>query len=397
MKIYTVSEITKEIKLLLEDIFPSICVEGELSNLRTPESGHIYFSLKDEFSQIRCVMFRSAALTLRTGLLNGMKIRVFGKIGLYERDGNYQLYADKIEPAGMGDLAIKFEQLKKKLRDEGLFDEARKRRLPSFPESLGIITSATGAAIRDIIKVARRRWPSCMLVLNPVRVQGTGAADEIAQAIDEFNDFGGVELLLVGRGGGSMEDLWPFNEETVARAIQRSRIPIVSAVGHEIDFTISDFVADVRAATPSGAVEQILPDRTELGVQIESIIRRAEENLIGRVERLRERLRSVQLSYGFRRPIDILTQRNQSVDELEKRADKSIRHLLEVQRSNAQALTSRLESLNPHRILARGYSISRKLPEGNVLKDSRDVKTGDTVEVRLHKGVINTEVTRKEA
>lgn len=395
MRVYTVSEITKEIKLLLEASFLAVWIEGEVSNLRTPGSGHIYFSLKDAFSQIRCVMFRSSALTLRTTLLNGMKVRLFGKIGLYERDGSYQLYVEKIESAGMGDLAIKFEQLKKKLKDEGLFDEDRKQHLPGFPESLGVITSPTGAAIRDIIKVAARRCPYCRLVLRPVKVQGRGAAEEIAEAIDEFNQFGDADILLVGRGGGSMEDLWPFNEEVLARAIHRSQIPIVSAVGHEIDFTISDFVADLRAATPSAAVEQVLPDKAELLAQLNGMMRRITENLIGKTKRLRERLRSIEVSYGFRRPLDILSQRQQGVDELQKRAAKSIRHLLDFRKSHYESFRSRLESLNPDRILARGYSISRRSPEGSILRDSDEVQIGDQVEITLHRGRVDTEVKRK--
>lgn len=397
MKIYTVSELTKEIKFLLEDNFPPIWVEGEISNLKTPESGHLYFSLKDQYSQIRCVMFRSNTLTLWVNLVNGMKVRVLGKIGVYERDGVYQLYVEEVKPVGVGELAIKFEQLKRKLRAEGLFDSKHKKPLPRFPESIGVVTSPTGAAIRDIIKVARRRFPSCRIVLNPVRVQGSGAAEEIAKAIDEFNEYGRVDILIVGRGGGSMEDLWPFNEEVLARAIYRSRIPIVSAVGHEIDFTISDFTADTRAATPSAAVEKVLPDRKELTGQIDSLVRRMEENLLKRIGGFRDRLESIEYSYGFRRPTEIILQKWQGVDELERNLERNLLHLVDIRKNRVVSLNSRLGSLNPESILARGYSISRKLPERKILKSSEELKLGDEVEIQLHRGKVETEVKRKNS
>lgn len=396
MKIYTVSELTKEIKSLLEDSFPPIWVEGELTNLRVPESGHLYFSLKDAICQIRCVMFRSNASTLTFDLVNGMKMRVWGNIGVYERDGTYQIYVEEVKPVGVGELAIEFERLKKKLKDEGLFDNEHKKPLPKFPESMGIVTSPTGAVIRDIIQVARRRFPSCSLILSPVRVQGLGAAEEIARAIDELNEYGKVDLLIVGRGGGSVEDLWPFNEEILARAIFRSRTPIISAVGHEIDFTISDFTADTRAATPSAAVEQALPDQNELTFQIGSLIQRMEENLVSRIEGFRERLRSIELSYGFRRPGDLVVQRRQAIDDLQRNLMRILSHLSEMWRSRLQSLNSRLESLNPQAILARGYSVSRKLPEGNILRDTKELDIGDEVEIQLFKGRARTEVKRKD-
>ncbi len=396
MKVYGVSELTKTIKALLEESFPSVWVEGELSNLRTPSSGHIYFSLKDEHSQIRCVMFRSHALALVVDLANGIKLQVWGNIGVYERDGTYQLYAQEVKPAGLGELAIRFEELKRRLKEEGLFDPKHKKPLPEFPETIGIVTSSTGAAIRDIINVARRRFPSCKLILNPVRVQGSGAAKEIATAIAEFNDYGVVDLLIVGRGGGSIEDLWAFNEEVLARAIFTSRVPIISAVGHEIDFTISDFTADVRAATPSAAVEQALPDQKEVIFQISSALQRMEDNLLGKIEGFREKLRSLQLSYGFRRPADILAQKQQARDELERKLEKNLSHMFDMWTTHFHSLNSRLESLNPQSILARGYSISRKLPERKILRDPREVEQGDKIEVQLHKGKVRAEVKKQD-
>jgi len=396
MRVYTVSELTKEIKFSLEEAFPSVWVEGELSNLRAPESGHLYFSLKDEYSQIRCVMFKSHVFTLPVELVNGIKTRVWGSVGVYERDGSYQLYVQEVKPVGLGELAIRFERLKKKLRGEGLFDSKHKKPLPKFPESMGLVTSPTGAAVRDIIRVARRRFPSCTLILNPVRVQGAGAAEEIARAIDEFNEYGKVDLIIVGRGGGSMEDLWAFNEEILARAIFRSFIPVISAVGHEIDFTISDLTADTRAATPSAAVEQALPDRHELIFQINSLTQRLGENVISKIEGCRERLRSVQLSYGFRRPPDLLIQKRQAIDELERALEVALSHSSEMWRSRTQSLNLRLESVNPHAVLARGYSISRKLPERRILKDTKDLEIGDEVEIQFLRGKAGAQIKTKD-
>jgi len=353
MRVYTVSELTKEIKFSLEEAFPSVWVEGELSNLRAPESGHLYFSLKDEYSQIRCVMFKSHVFTLPVELVNGIKTRVWGSVGVYERDGSYQLYVQEVKPVGLGELAIRFERLKKKLRGEGLFDSKHKKPLPKFPESMGLVTSPTGAAVRDIIRVARRRFPSCTLILNPVRVQGAGAAEEIARAIDEFNEYGKVDLIIVGRGGGSMEDLWAFNEEILARAIFRSFIPVISAVG--------------------------------LG-----------ENVISKIEGCRERLRSVQLSYGFRRPPDLLIQKRQAIDELERALEVALSHSSEMWRSRTQSLNLRLESVNPHAVLARGYSISRKLPERRILKDTKDLEIGDEVEIQFLRGKAGAQIKTKD-
>jgi len=260
-KIYTVSELTREIKQVLETGFPCLWVEGEISNFKRHSSGHLYFTLKDENSQIRCAMWRYRANDLIFRPEDGMKVLVQGNLQVYEPGGYYQIIVQQVQPAGVGELQLAFEQLKKKLYAEGLFDEAHKKPIPIFPERIGVITSPTGAAIRDIISVITRRFPIAQIILAPVRVQGPGAKEEIVQAIQDFNEFGEVDVLIVGRGGGSLEDLWAFNEEVVARAIFTSKIPIISAVGHEIDFSISDFVADRRAPTPSAAAEMAVPDR----------------------------------------------------------------------------------------------------------------------------------------
>ncbi|HFE62791.1 MAG TPA: exodeoxyribonuclease VII large subunit, partial [Caldithrix sp.] len=246
-RVYTVSDLTREIKQVLESSFPRLWVEGEISNLKRHSSGHLYFTLKDSNSQLNCAMWRFRVGQLLFQPQDGMKVLVEGDVQVYERGGYYQLIVNQIQPAGIGDLQLAFEQLKKKLHAEGLFDESHKKRLPQFPERIGVVTSPTGAAIRDIVSVVSRRFPGVQLIINPVRVQGETAKEEIAQAIREFNEYGKVDVLIVGRGGGSLEDLWAFNEEVVARAIFDSKIPVISAVGHEIDYSISDFVADRRA------------------------------------------------------------------------------------------------------------------------------------------------------
>ncbi|HXX64370.1 MAG TPA: exodeoxyribonuclease VII large subunit, partial [Bacteroidota bacterium] len=260
----TVTELTRHIKQVLELGFPQLSVQGEVSNFKRHTSGHVYFTLKDEGAQLSCVLWRSRAATMHFLPGDGLKVVASGRISVYEVRGSYQLDVQSIRPVGVGELQAAFERLKKKLAEEGLFDEARKRALPPFPRRIGIITSATGAVLHDMMNVFRRRFPSLEVILSAVRVQGAGASEEIVQALDAFNEFGPPDVVILARGGGSLEDLWPFNEEPVARAIARSRAPVVSAVGHETDFTIADFVADLRAPTPSAAAELVVPDRREL-------------------------------------------------------------------------------------------------------------------------------------
>ena len=273
-QVYTVSSLTRHIKELLETAFPPLWVIGEISNFKPHYSGHLYFTLKDSDSQISCVMWRSRAETTSVTLLDGLKVRIFGNIRVYERGGRYQLDAYKIEEAGVGDLQARFEELKKMLFEEGLFDEKFKKPIPPYPTRVGVITSTTGAAVRDILSVFRRRSPSIEIILRGVKVQGNGAAEEIARAIRLLNSYGNIDLLIVGRGGGSLEDLWAFNEEIVARAIFDSKIPVISAVGHEIDFTIADMVSDYRAPTPSAAAELGAPADSEIIDYIETTNRR---------------------------------------------------------------------------------------------------------------------------
>jgi len=385
-KIYTVSELTKEIRSLLEDSFPFVWVEGEISDLRMPGSGHIYFSLKDEYTQLKCIMFRSNALNLINPPKDGMKVRVCGKVSVYEKGGIYQLYVEELYPVGIGELTVAFERLKKKLSNEGLFDETKKKNLPEFPQTIGIVTSPTGAAVKDIINITHRRFPSSKLVLNPVKVQGEGASEEIARAIDEFNQYGKVDVLIVGRGGGSLEDLWAFNEEVVARAIYRSKIPVISAVGHEIDYTISDFVSDKRAPTPSAAAEIAVPDKIELLRKTENFSDRMSDVIYKRIENLKEKLDTIEKSYGFKRSEDVLRQRFQNVDEIEKMFEMNFFHKFETIKNRLSFLELQLNSLNPDNVLERGYSISLKLPEKKVIKDSKQLKVSDKIEIKFHKG-----------
>lgn len=391
-KVYTVTDITREIKGLLEQSFPAVWVEGEISNYLLHSSGHRYFTLKDENAQIKCTLWRFRGDQLQFEPADGMNVMAWGSITVYERNGQYQLDVVELVPAGVGRLQIAFQKLKEKLFEEGLFDEEHKKALPRFPERIGVVTSPTGAAIRDIARIIRHRFPGVMIILNPVRVQGEGAAEEIAQAIYEFNQYKGIEVMIVGRGGGSLEDLWAFNEETVARAIFDSEIPVISAVGHEIDFTISDFVADARAATPSAAAQMVVPERDTILEQIETNTGKLATTLVSLIGRLKQRLKSVEESYGFRRPLDIITQRSQKLDELSRQLENSTKGYTEIKSSAISLLIEKLKALSPAAVLKRGYSITRRLPELKIIKDAGMLKKMDRVEVKLYRGRIETKV-----
>lgn len=393
-EIYTVTEITKKIKDILEGSIPNMWVEGEISNYTLHSSGHRYFSLKDENSQIRCVFWRFRSNSLRFEPEDGMKVIALGKITVYQRGGQYQLDVALLHPAGIGKLELEFQRLKEKLFKEGLFDEEHKLPLPEFPETIGVVTSPTGAAIRDIIKILLRRFPSVRIILNPVRVQGKGAAEEIAVAIREFNQYKDVDLLIVGRGGGSLEDLWAFNEEVVARAIYESRIPIISAVGHEIDFTIADFVADLRAPTPSAAAELAVKDGAELLKEISSFVRKAISLQSNLIQYSRERVSALVQSYGMRRPMDFVIQRVQRVDELLKTLVKSVKNSFEFRKKSLSLVLGKLNALSPLAVFERGFSLTRKLPELKVIKDAGLLKVDDRVEVKFLKGKIESKVDK---
>jgi len=391
-KIYTITEITREIKNILEGNFPNVWVEGEISNYLLHSSGHRYFSLKDESAQIRCTLWRFRGDALPFEPIDGMKVIALGSISVYERNGQYQLDVVDLIPAGLGKLEIAFQRLKEKLFQEGLFDEEHKKPLPPFPERIGVVTSPTGAAVRDIIRIIHNRFPSVKIVVNPVRVQGGGAAEEIAKAIREFNEYKRVDVMIVGRGGGSLEDLWAFNEESVARAIYNSKIPVISAVGHEIDITISDFVADLRAPTPSAAAQMVVQESGKLLDLVSSDIRKLSFCLVSLLEYSKQRLKTCKESYGFRRPFDIVTQRSQKSDELYGQLMSKAKNYLEIESNAISLLREKLKTLSPESVLKRGYSIARKLQDLTVIKDAGILKKEDKIEVKVFKGRIESKV-----
>ena len=383
----TVSALTTSLKALLEDSFPAVSVTGEISNFKHHSSGHMYFSLKDEKSQLRCVMWRWQNQSLTFMPEDGMQVILRGDVTVYEAQGQYQLVTQSIQPAGEGALQAAFEQLKARLAAEGLFDQERKRSLPLHPERIGVITSPTGAAIRDIIRILHRRAPWVQIILWPVRVQGEGSASEIAAAVDGMNTYGQVDVIIAGRGGGSMEDLWAFNEEVVVRAIANSEIPTVSAVGHEVDVTLSDFAADVRAPTPSGAAEQLVRDRQELMDRVSTSFARLYNAMTGRISGQRQALALLVSSHGFRRPMDLVAQRAQLVDELTRRLLDTSARYLEQRNQAVSGLAGRLNALSPLAVLERGYSVCRT-PEGDVIRDASILSPGDQLGVTFHKGQV---------
>ena len=386
-KIYTVSELTREIKLTLEE-FPLMWVEGEISNLKKHSSGHFYFSLKDSEAQISCVMWRGRNQHLIFQPQDGMKIRARGNLTVYERQGRYQLDVLRILPVGQGELQLAFEVLKRRLDEEGLFRPEHKKQPPLFPERIGVVTSPTGAAIHDIVSVVSRRFPSVQLILRPVRVQGEGAAEEIAQAINEFNEYGKVDVVIVGRGGGSLEDLWPFNEEIVARSIFDSNIPIVSAVGHEIDFSISDFVADVRAPTPSAAAELVVKDRKELLQTISLWEEQMIRSLDGRISLYWERLEAAKRSYGLRWPSDRIREYRLRLDDFSRNLERVMSHGIEDWKSYLTKLSGKLQALSPEAVLQRGYSITTRSRDGHVVTSSLDVTEEERVRIKFFRGSV---------
>ena len=386
VNILSISELTREIKLTIESSFPVVWVEGEISNFKLHSSGHMYFSLKDSGAQIPCVLWRTRARSLRFKPQDGMKVIASGAVTVYEKRGSYQLDVSKMQPAGIGDLQLAFEQLKQKLMEEGLFNDEHKQNIPKFPERIGIVTSPTGAAIRDLMNVINRRFPGVEVILNPVRVQGDEAAQEIATAIDEFNEYGEIDVMIVGRGGGSLEDLWAFNEEIVARAIFRSRLPIISAVGHEVDYSISDFVADLRAPTPSAAAELVVPDKEDLKHRILILLRGIFDTIANRIEYYKERLISIEKSYGFRRPTDIVKQFQQRLDEVMNSIYRLQSHRLELQTSKLNSLKQQLISLSPTSVLNRGYSICFRQKDDKVITNATDLNVNDKIRIQFHEG-----------
>ena len=398
--IYSVWEITRYIKQKLDsdELLRDIYVKGELSNVSQPTSGHVYFTLKDEYAELRCVMFRDRNALLKFTLEDGMSVIVRGHISVYEKRGKYQLYVEELQESGIGELYRAFEQLKKKLKDEGMFDAAYKKPIPAIPRTIGIITSPTGAAIRDMINITKRRFPHVHILLAPVAVQGEEAAPQIVNAIKLMNRVNSelmkVDVLVVGRGGGSIEELWAFNEESVARAIFASEIPVISAVGHETDFTISDFVADRRAATPSEAAELVVPDKRQIEKNLSAFELQLRQNIYKMIEEQRRRLESIEKNVLFRTPTERINQYRQTVDELKRTLIAEVIHRVQLHKKELQALTGKLDALSPRAILKRGYSICLK--EQKVVRSVKDITTGDMLRVLFRDGEAISEVKEKK-
>ncbi len=395
-RVLTVSEITARIKTYLESAFPDVWVVGELSRVTRASSGHLYMTLKDESAVLNAVMWRGPASALRFEPEEGLEVTARGSIDVYPPRGSYQLIVAWMEPRGIGALQLAFRQLQEKLQAEGLFAPEAKKPLPPYPRRIGVVTSPTGAAIRDIVNVISRRYPPAELYLYPSRVQGAEAAAEIAAAIERLNECRpGLDLIIVGRGGGSLEDLWAFNEEVVARAIHRSCIPIVSAVGHEIDFTIADFVADARAATPTEAGELVVPDGLELGLRLGRQARRMAAALRGQLLRTSQRVAALVSRPALRRPEAALRERAQRADDLAERLNAAVGRYLERQREGTESLVRRLRTLSPAAVLERGYSLSFD-PRGRLLRSVEQVRRGDTIRTRLRRGRLSSEVLEVE-
>ncbi|MFO1352844.1 MAG: exodeoxyribonuclease VII large subunit [Gammaproteobacteria bacterium] len=385
--IYTVSKLNAAVRALLEGEFALIWLEGEISNLARPASGHLYFSLKDSTAQIRCALFRNRSQALDTSrIANGQQVLVRARVSLYEPRGDYQLIVEHLEDAGEGMLRRAFEALKAKLAAEGLFDSERKRPLPRFPTRIGVITSPSGAAIRDVLSVLRRRFPALPVLLYPVQVQGETAAAEIVQALQLASARRDCEVLLLVRGGGSLEDLQAFNTEIVARAIHASAIPVVSGVGHEIDFTIADFVADLRAPTPSAAAELASPDRAEWLERVHRLEARLASAFRGRFDQRRQRLDWLAQHLARLRPDRRLQALMQRTDEWEQRLRQALRHALSQRRQRLAELSRALHGVSPLQTLARGYAVVRRYPQGELLRSAAQTQPGERIEAQLGEG-----------
>ncbi len=391
--IFGVAEVNQLVKHLLdgEPMLSSICVRGELSNYKMYPSGHHYFTLKDAEGALRCVMFKGAASKLRFRPENGMAVVASGRITVFPRDGAYQLYCNTLSPLGAGDLAVAFEQLKAKLQAEGLFDPAHKKPLPAYPERIAVVTSAAGAAVHDMIRILRRRYPLAKVILLPVRVQGAEAPPEIAGAIRYADRWHIGDVIITGRGGGSMEDLWAFNDERVARAIYDCKTPIISAVGHEPDVTISDFVADARASTPSNAAEIAVPDRMDLTRQLRDMQVRLEQSQIARLESLRRRLETLADKRCLRDHGAYIQDKRMALVHLQQRLGDLAGAQLGRKRQRFSALAASLDALSPLAVLGRGYAVARN-EQGTILKSWQDVTAGDMVRVTLGEGGFSARV-----
>lgn len=391
-KIYTVSQLNKYIKQRFEDdiILNSVMIRGEISNFKVHTSGHCYFTLKDISASIKCVLFRSFAMRLRFALQNGMKVIAKGYVSIYERDGAYQLYVQGLVPEGIGELSLALEQLKEKLSEEGLFDSKYKQSLPFYPKKIGVVTSRTGAVIRDICHVAKRRNPLVKIVLYSVLVQGEEASTQICEGINFFNKKYPVDVLIVGRGGGSMEDLWAFNEEKVVRAIFNSKIPVISAVGHETDYSLSDLVSDVRAATPSQAAELAVPERDGLINYVDTLQKELNYKYYKQIESKKNQLQMLLQNSLLMHKDKLLISKQQQMDLLIERLYKSAQMSFKDKLHQATLLNEKLQTLNPINILKRGYSLTKK--QNKFIKSVEDVQQNDFLQIVLADGTIKVQV-----
>ena len=393
-KAYTVTAITRMIKNTLEESFNDVWVEGEISNFLHHSSGHRYFNLKDENAVLKVTIWRSIGSYLKFEPENGQKVLAFGDITVYEKGGQYQLNCRKLVPVGIGALELAFRQLYEKLSGEGLFDEDRKKPIPEYARKIGIVTSPTGAAIRDIIQIARRRNDIVEIIIYPSQVQGDGAENTIKSGIEYFNTRDDIDIIITGRGGGSLEDLWPFNTETAVRAIVASKIPVISAVGHEIDITLSDYAADLRAPTPSAAAELAVWSKKEFKDQLE-LYRQKQTDLVDNLISLnRYNLESLLNRNVFMRPFDFLRQKQQNLDNLVRVLFATGKNIFEMHKNRLSLAASRLDTLSPLKILSRGYSVSRKLPEMLLLKTVEAVKPGDSMETTLTDGRLVSKIEK---
>lgn len=418
--VYSVTRLNNEIKDLLDAVpgYRNLLVQGEISNYKAHSSGHHYMTLKDEGASINAVMFRSDAMRLKFRLENGMKVIVRARVSSFPRTGQVQLYISEVIPDGAGALNLAFEQLKKKLQAEGLFDPAHKKPIPTCPQRIALVTSPTGAAVRDMIRILGRRWPLAKVTLYPAQVQGQGAAESIAQAIMLANAIGEADVILCGRGGGSMEDLWAFNEEVVARAIYDSDIPVISAVGHEPDVTIADFVADLRAPTPSGAAELAVPDRAEYALSVRTLDTRLRTAANKQIEARRQRLTALQERLELRTPANYIAEKRLLLDQMTDRLCAALPARLVREEQKLTVLRQRLltagqgglhrrrlrfaqtvatlDAISPLRVLARGYAVATRGKRGAVVTDAAALEAGDTLHIRFAKGAANCRVTDTE-
>jgi len=396
-KTLSVSQLSSQIRQNLSTTFRNVVVAGELSNVSRPNSGHVYLTLKDAGAQIRGVIWRSTAESIRFDYGDGLEVICQGDIDVYPPRGSYQISIRKMQPVGEGALQLAYRQLYQRLAAEGLFDAELKRPLPRFPRRIGIVTSPSGAAVRDFLQVLQRRWRGASVLVVPARVQGEGAAAEIAAGIEAANNVRPrLDVVVVARGGGSLEDLWCFNEEAVVRAIYESRVPVVSAVGHEIDVTLSDFAADVRALTPTEAAERVSPDSAEIKATLAGAHRRMTALVRSRIAEAQRQVEAIESRPALRRPLDAIHDLSRKLDELQFRADRAVQNQIQTATAKLTATTARLEALSPLSVLARGYSITSKAGDNKPLYAATDVETGDRLITRVAKGSIVSQVVSHE-